>query len=419
VLLALLALAIPTTAIAQATDSLPASSEILARYLEGIGGREAVLKHKSCRLEVSFEGPFASYDLVISAAAPDRVHTRWYKGDSIVSEQGFDGERGWIIERDRGPRFLGGFELATMRQESVFYAELYDSTRFATIETVGVVDFDDRSCYKVRLVPTVGREWFEFFDIESGLKAGSERTGVGESFVFTTYESVSDYHEFDGVLMPTKLVRRYEGWPYQQVLTVQSVEFDNLPDSAFASPAQLAASPWPFADRLVGMLQLEEGHTVADVGAGGGLWAAELARRVGPAGQVLATELDPALLEEMRKAVTHEGLTNVSPILVNQGYTGLPRQCCDRILLRFVYHEFTDPGVMNAGMLRALRPGGLIIVIDAAAEGENLRNGRGNHTIVPEVLIEEMVDSGFELVSKTAEYDGYDNRFAVVLRRPD
>lgn len=415
---ALYALAIPGMALAQANDSLPASAEILARHLEAIGGRQAVLNRQSRHLKVLFKGPFASFDIVMSAAAPNRARTRWSRRDSIVRERGFDGERGWIIERDRGPRFLGGLELATMRQESTFHAELYDSASFATIETVAITDFNEQSCYKVRLVPKEGREWFDYFDVETGLKAGSERTGVGESFVFTMYETVSDYRDFAGVLIPMKWVWRYEGWPYEQVLTVQSVEFDNVPDSVFAPPAQLAASAWPYADRLVSLLNLDEGHTVADVGAGGGLWALELARRVGPAGQVLATELNPALLEEMRKAATHEGLTNVSPILVDQGYTGLSRQCCDRILLRFVYHEFTDPAVMNPSMLRALKPGGLIVVIDVVAKGEELQSGRGNHAIVPDVLIREMVDAGFELVSKAPDYDGHDNRFAIVLRRP-
>ncbi|MDH3458210.1 MAG: hypothetical protein OER90_15320 [Gemmatimonadota bacterium] len=60
---------------------------------------------------------------------------------------------------------------------------------------------------------------------------------------------------------------------------------------------------------------------------------------------------------------------------------------------------------------------GLIALVDVLAEGENLKNGRGEHAIVPDVVIQEMVDAGFELVSKTMDYDGHSNRFAVVLRR--
>jgi hypothetical protein len=58
------------------------------------------------------------------------------------------------------------------------------------------------------------------------------------------------------------------------------------------------------------------------------------------------------------------------------------------------------------------------VLIDALAEEENLTNGRGNHTILPDVLIEELVGAGFELVKRTDAYDGHDNRFAVVVRRP-
>ncbi len=104
---------------------------------------------------------------------------------------------------------------------------------------------------------------------------------------------------------------------------------------------------------------------------------------------------------------------------MNQSYTGLPALCCNGIVVRFVYHEFTEPDVMNAGLLRALQPGGRIVVIDAVAEGSSLQNGRGNHTIVPDVLIEEMVAAGFALVSRIDAYNGFANRFAVVLERPN
>lgn len=163
-------------------------------------------------------------------------------------------------------------------------------------------------------------------------------------------------------------------------------------------------------DTAESLLELGQGHIVADVGVGDGAWALELARRVGPTGHVFGTELEPELLEELRKNAIHEGLTNVSPVLVDQSYTGLAPHCCDRILLRFVYHELTDPAGMNASMTRALQPAGLIAVVDVLAEGEKLTNGRGEHAIVPDVVIQEMVDAGFELVSKTMDYDGHSNR---------
>jgi protein-L-isoaspartate O-methyltransferase len=420
-LLWLWVLVTPSTLAAQAADSLPPASAIFARHIEAIGGKEAILHHPSLHMQLAFKGPYATADVHLYAAYRGRFLFRTVRDDSIVSERGSDGELAWVNERDRGPRLLRGFELATALHEADFFAglyDLYDMARLDSVTVVGVTELEGRQCYEVELLPTAGRPWVDYFDVETGLKAGSERTGVGESFVFTHTELLSDYQEFDGVLLPTRRTWRYAGWEFEQVLTLESVTFDGVPDTVFARPRDLAERAWPFADRLADLLALEKGHTVADIGAGGGPWSLELARRVGPAGHVLATELDPALLEEMRKAARHAGLTTLSPILVDQSYTGLPRQCCDRILVRFVYHEFTDPDVMNAGLLRAVKPGGLVVLIDALAEEENLTNGRGNHTILPDVLIEELVGAGFELVKRTDAYDGHDNRFAVVVRRP-
>jgi ubiquinone/menaquinone biosynthesis C-methylase UbiE len=172
------------------------------------------------------------------------------------------------------------------------------------------------------------------------------------------------------------------------------------------------------ADAIAELMNLKPGLVVADIGAGAGLVSLELARRLGPEGQVLATELDPDLVGEIRAQATYEGLKNVSPILSDQSFAGLPAVCCDAILLRFVYHEFTEPEVMNAEMLRALKPGGLVVVIDDRAQGDSLANGRGNHTILPETLIQEMVSSGFELLKREDKWDGRERRFAVLLRSP-
>ena len=49
-------------------------------------------------------------------------------------------------------------------------------------------------------------------------------------------------------------------------------------------------------------------------------------------------------------------------------------------------------------------------------EGDSLVNGRGNHTILPEMVIQEMVSSGFELVRREDKWDGRERRFAVLLR---
>ncbi|HEV3011241.1 MAG TPA: methyltransferase domain-containing protein, partial [Burkholderiales bacterium] len=116
--------------------------------------------------------------------------------------------------------------------------------------------------------------------------------------------------------------------------------------------------------RLRQVLALEAGKVVADVGAGKGELTLTLAREVGPNGRVLSTEINPTRLKDLREAVVVAGFDNVTVVDARSHETGLPPNCCDAIVLRRVYHHLTDPASINASLLRSLRPGGVLAVID-------------------------------------------------------
>lgn len=176
-------------------------------------------------------------------------------------------------------------------------------------------------------------------------------------------------------------------------------------------------------DRLITLLGLEPGATVADVGAGDGRWSALLGEAVGPGGQVLATEVDREEVEKIEKRARREKLDNVTAILGDQRDTGLPVGCCDAILLRMVYHHFTEPNAMRASLKQALRPGGRIVIIETEPQsGWRDVDGeldRGGHGIPLEVLLEEMTGDGFELVERLEHYEGpHGDPYCLVFRRP-
>jgi SAM-dependent methyltransferase len=161
--------------------------------------------------------------------------------------------------------------------------------------------------------------------------------------------------------------------------------------------------------------------TVADVGAGDGDFAVELARLVGEEGRVIATEVDEDLVEKLRDLATSKGLANLSVVLGNQDDTGLETGCCDAILVRLVYHHFQHPAPMRADLRAALRAGGRIVVIDILPQ-ENWRvvpgvPDRGGHGIPPEQLLEEMTGDGFELVARFDDWGDEEERFCMVFLR--
>ncbi len=175
-------------------------------------------------------------------------------------------------------------------------------------------------------------------------------------------------------------------------------------------------------DRLAKALELHPGMRVADVGAGGGEWSEDLARRVGEQGHVYATEIDEDDVEKMKKRFAEADLQNVTVVLGTDEDTGLPEGCCDAVLLRLVYHHFTDPEKMRRSLHRALVPGGLLVVVDIEPQTtwRELPGvpERGGHGIPPEDLVAELTTDCFHLVERQDDWDeGEEDHYLAVFRR--
>jgi ubiquinone/menaquinone biosynthesis C-methylase UbiE len=174
------------------------------------------------------------------------------------------------------------------------------------------------------------------------------------------------------------------------------------------------------SERLQKILALGPGTIVADVGAGGGEWTLEMARRVGRSGRVFATEIDPERIRDIRKAVEDAGLTNVVVVEGTSEDTKLPPGCCDAIFLRHVYHHITHPAEMDESLRQALRPGGRLAVIDFSPPTRLLPlprgvpSNRGGHGMPIEVLIEEMTTGGFDVVHRIDDWFRFD--YCVVFQ---
>ena len=103
---------------------------------------------------------------------------------------------------------------------------------------------------------------------------------------------------------------------------------------------------------------------VADIGAGNGYYAVRLSRRVGPTGRVLAQDVVPAYLAELRQRVVQEGLANVTIGLGDPHDPRLPPQSVDLALMVHMYHEIQQPFGEMENLLPALRPGARVAIID-------------------------------------------------------
>jgi ubiquinone/menaquinone biosynthesis C-methylase UbiE len=121
-------------------------------------------------------------------------------------------------------------------------------------------------------------------------------------------------------------------------------------------------------EAMLDALKIKPGDTVADVGAGVGYTSIRLARRVGPKGMVLATDLQPQMLRMLADNVRAAGLKNVRGIRATVEDTKLPDGAVDLILMVDVYHECPDPEVTLRGLRKALKTGGRLVLVEFRAE---------------------------------------------------
>jgi ubiquinone/menaquinone biosynthesis C-methylase UbiE len=109
-------------------------------------------------------------------------------------------------------------------------------------------------------------------------------------------------------------------------------------------------------EKVLDSLGIEEGSTAADVGAGAGYFTFRLARRVGPHGKVIATDIQEEMLSALRERMAAEGVANVEPVLATEDDPGLPAGAVDFVLLVDVYHELAKPAELLRAVARSLRP---------------------------------------------------------------
>jgi SAM-dependent methyltransferase len=157
----------------------------------------------------------------------------------------------------------------------------------------------------------------------------------------------------------------------------------------------------PELPRLRNVLALKPDMSVADVGAGNGELTVALAAEVGTNGRVYSNDLD---LEQVRATVAAARLSNVTLLQSRADDTSLPENCCDAIVMRRVYHHLTDPLAINASLLRALRPGGVLAIIDFPPLVSWL--WALNHGVDAQRVREEVVTSGFLVVELIEDWPG-------------
>ncbi|MSV29486.1 MAG: methyltransferase domain-containing protein, partial [Bryobacterales bacterium] len=147
---------------------------------------------------------------------------------------------------------------------------------------------------------------------------------------------------------------------------------------------------------LLDALQIQEGATVADLGAGTGYFTWRLARRVGPRGKVIAVDIQRQMLDLVSEEVKKHALANVELVLGGPGDPQLPEGAVDLVLIANAYHEFSDPEAIMASVRRSLKPDGRVVLVEYSKENPRIPISELHRMSFAEIR-SEVEAAGFEL----------------------
>jgi ubiquinone/menaquinone biosynthesis C-methylase UbiE len=151
---------------------------------------------------------------------------------------------------------------------------------------------------------------------------------------------------------------------------------------------------------VLAAMELREGMKVAEIGAGTGFFSRRLAKAVGPRGKVYAVDIQPEMLDLLKKYAAQERIKNIATVLGTDTDTRLPAGSVDRILMVDVYHEFQKPEPMLASLRRTLAPGGRIILVEYRLEDDTASHINIKHRMSVEQVLSEWNAAGYELVNR-------------------
>jgi ubiquinone/menaquinone biosynthesis C-methylase UbiE len=150
---------------------------------------------------------------------------------------------------------------------------------------------------------------------------------------------------------------------------------------------------------MLEQLKLHDGMVVCDLGAGDGYHTLQMAPRVGPNGKIIAVDIQPEMLQALSRKLAELKYDNVETTLGELWDPKLPDASIDLVLMVDVYHEFSHPVQMLAALRKALKPDGLIALVEFRAEDPTVLI-RPEHKMSKVQIRKEYTANGFKLANE-------------------
>jgi ubiquinone/menaquinone biosynthesis C-methylase UbiE len=170
-------------------------------------------------------------------------------------------------------------------------------------------------------------------------------------------------------------------------------------------------APWLIRDnreeeerpsQVLEQLGLKPGMVVCDLGCGNGYYSLRMAPRVAPEGKVLAVDIQTEMLHLLELRSQEQNVENIEVILGSLTDPRLPANGVDLVLMVDVYHEFSHPEQMLAGIRQSLSPTGLVALLEYRAEDSSVPI-KPLHKMSKRQILKEYQANGFKI---SKQYDG-------------
>jgi intracellular sulfur oxidation DsrE/DsrF family protein/SAM-dependent methyltransferase len=170
-------------------------------------------------------------------------------------------------------------------------------------------------------------------------------------------------------------------------------------------------------EEIVKKCDIQPGSTVADIGAGTGLFTRLFSKAVGEKGRVIAVDISPNFLEHVRTTARELNLKNIETLLCKDDSTELPPNSIDTAFICDTYHHFEYPHKTMTSLYEAMKPGGRVLLIDfRRVDGVSSEWTMGHVRAGQEVFEAEIEKTGFKKVKEHA--DLLKENYFVVFEKP-
>lgn len=239
--LALIGSSLILTWSAAAANALTVDS-ILARHVVAVGGKEAMEKVHSRRVQFRVESEtIGNSQGEFFAQIPDRQRSHIDLGAAGIIDEGFDGTVAWVKNPWQGLRVKTGDELAKVKRDARFHRELNYKSVYPDLAYKGIEKVGDEEAWLLESKPTASSKERFWFSTKTVLLIRQESQYEGPDGAVTVSLFPQDYKVFDGLKFPGALKLKFSsaGQGFEFTLKFLDVKHNVEIDSAkFAKPAE-------------------------------------------------------------------------------------------------------------------------------------------------------------------------------------